>query len=87
MTTDSPEQTDMPHEAEQGFDALLSTLEDIVAQLEKGDLPLEEALGRFEKGVSIVERASNVLKTAEMRVDTLIRHQDGFQVEPLDDGP
>lgn len=39
--------------AEKTFEENLATLEQIVAQLEKGDVPLEEALKQFEVGVKL----------------------------------
>ena len=83
--TDSPDEKHTAQHGDKGFDELLSTLEDIVAQLEGGDLPLEEALDHFEQGVSLANRASEVLKSAEMRVEKLIRHKGEIQVTPLDD--
>jgi exodeoxyribonuclease VII small subunit len=59
------------------YEAALSQLEQIVAQLEMEELPLETALALFERGQALARRCSNLLDTAELRVrqldgDTLI---------------
>lgn len=49
----------------------LSELEDIVAQLEAGELPLEKSLKQFERGVRLSRECQAVLKDAEQRVQIL----------------
>lgn len=51
--------------AEKTFEENLATLEQIVAQLEKGDVPLEEALKQFEVGVKLSQELQQTLQTAE----------------------
>ena len=50
----------------------LTELEDIVEQLEEGDIPLEEALKQFEKGVKLSRDCQTALKAAEQRVKVLM---------------
>ena len=68
-----------------GFDELLDKLESIVVQLEKGELPLDETLDRFEAGMALATKASSVLEKAEMRVDKLIRERGQLVAVPLED--
>lgn len=49
----------------------LSELEDIVAQLEAGELPLEKSLKQFERGVRLSRECQAALKDAEQRVQIL----------------
>jgi exodeoxyribonuclease VII small subunit len=55
----------------------LDALEEIVARLESGTLPLEEALRAFEDGVGLVRRLNEKLNEAERRVELLTRSADG----------
>lgn len=55
-----------------GFEQSLTALQQIVEQLEKGDLPLEDALARFEQGVGLVRECQQALSEAEQKVQILI---------------
>ena len=50
----------------------LSELEDIVAQLEAGDMPLEKSLQQFERGVRLSRECQLALKNAEQKVQILM---------------
>ena len=50
----------------------LTELEDIVQQLEEGELPLEKALRQFEKGVILSRDCQSALRAAEQRVQVLM---------------
>jgi len=66
------------------FDQGMAELEAIVARLETGELPLEEALATFEAGVALVRRLNQRLTAAEARVELLTRDADGtLRLQPL----
>ena len=65
------------------FEAGLQELEQIVKQMESGDLPLERALELFEKGMKISETCRKQLEEAETRVEVLVRKGDRVQPEPF----
>ena len=69
------------------FEGALERLEAIVAQLEGGALPLEQALAAFEEGVALSRRCAGELETAERRIELLVS-EGGASVpfEPEDDG-
>ena len=50
----------------------LAELEEIVEQLESGDLPLEKSLKQFERGVRLSRECQSALKDAEQRVQILM---------------
>ncbi|MBK9131216.1 MAG: exodeoxyribonuclease VII small subunit [Gammaproteobacteria bacterium] len=54
------------------FEHSLQELEAIVARLEQGDLPLEESLRQFERGIALTRACQQSLKTAEQKVQILI---------------
>ena len=60
-----------PAEGIQGLEQALKDLEQIVVNLEKGDLPLAEAIKQFERGVELTKRCQKVLKEAEQKVQVL----------------
>jgi len=59
------------------FEEALRALEEIVAGLEKGDLPLEKALELFEQGVEISKFCNSKLSEAERKVEILMRGNKG----------
>lgn len=66
------------------FEEALQKLEAIVAQMEEGDLPLEETLKAFEEGVRVARFCANKLDEAERKVEKLMRDQAGkLQTTPF----
>ncbi len=68
------------------FEAILQALETEVQRLERGDLPLEEALASFEKGMALSKRGSETLAAAEKKVELLlaVREDGSAESRPLD---
>jgi exodeoxyribonuclease VII small subunit len=66
--------------SELSFEAAYAELESIIAQLESGELPLEESVALYERGRQLTERCQAALDQAELRVSQLT--SDG-RVEPL----
>ena len=62
---------------EKSFETSLAELEDIVAKLEDGDLPLEDSLGLFEKGIKLSRECRERLSNAERRIEVLMKNADG----------
>jgi len=63
--------------AEKDFESSLKELEEIVQQLEAGDLPLERSLQLFEQGVKLSRECQKRLDEAERKVEILLRNNDG----------
>lgn len=58
------------------FEEAMQQLEEIVTNLERGDVPLEEALDQFQKGVSLSKFCKETLQNAEQTL-TKIVHENG----------
>jgi exodeoxyribonuclease VII small subunit len=68
------------------FDDSMAELEAIVARLERGEMPLEEALAGFEAGIALVRALNQRLSEVEARVDLLSRDPDGsLRLRPISD--
>ncbi len=63
--------------AEKKFEAALARLEEIVKELEKGDLPLEQSLRLFEEGVKLSRICNKQLEDAERKVEILLKDRAG----------
>ena len=59
------------------FEASFARLEEIVAEMERGELPLEDLLGRFEEGVGLVRNCQKFLEQAQLRVSQYVENKDG----------
>ena len=66
------------------FEQALKNLEEAVARLEKGQIPLDEALDSFEAGVQSANLCRKKLCAVEARIETLTKNGDGsFTTEPF----
>jgi len=65
------------------FEECLQRLESIVQQLERGDLPLEQALKLFEEGVGLSDSCRRELEEAEGKVEILLKQNGRLQPEPF----
>ena len=69
------------------FESALEELETLVAQMESGDLSLDDSLKAFERGIALTRHCSTALKEAELKVQTLTQDGDlvDFDSEGMDD--
>ena len=71
---------------EKSFEKSLEELEQIVTRLEDGDLPLEDSLELFEKGIKLSRECRERLANAERRIEILMKDSDGnltaAEIEP-----
>ncbi len=68
------------------FEEALAELESLVRRLEQGELPLEESLAAFERGIGLVRELSQRLADVEQRVEVLLKSEAGkLTVRPLPD--
>lgn len=67
-------------EQARSFEASLEALEQIVRQLESGDLPLEKSLELFEQGIRLSRECQERLSQAERRIEVLLRDNQGRTV-------
>ena len=65
------------------FEAALAELEQIVGRLEQGELPLEESLRQFERGVELTRNCQKALRLAEQKISILSRGPEGESIEPF----
>jgi exodeoxyribonuclease VII small subunit len=69
------------------FEAALAELEQIVDQLEKGAVALDESIRLYERGEALKKRCDELLKNAEMRIEKITLSANGLikGVAPLDE--
>ncbi len=67
-----------------GLEESLKELEALVERLETGDLPLEEALAQFERGIALTRSCQTILKDAEQKVEILLKKTEQAKPEPFE---
>lgn len=65
------------------FEIAISELENIVSQLESGDLELEQSLALFERGIELTRLSQSKLQEAEQKVQILMAKQDQLELQPF----
>lgn len=63
------------------FEKAITRLEEIVKQMEQGNLPLDAALQLFEEGTGLVKQCAKQLDDAELKVVRLMKSADGTPAE------
>lgn len=74
--TKKPTQTEI-EPVSLSFEGALDQLEETVAQLEEGEMPLEAALELFEAGVKLSRQCGATLEAAERRIEVLVADRAG----------
>jgi len=59
----------------------LADLEELVEELESGDLPLEKAMKKFEDGIKLTRGCQSALKDAEQKVEILLKSAGSESLE------
>ena len=65
------------------FEHSLAELEALVERLEHGDLPLDDALKTFERGVALTRQCQTALKAAQQKVEILLNNNSSAEPEPF----
>jgi len=65
-TTQTPSAPEAPK-----FEAALASLEEIVAEMENGELPLDRLIERYEEGIRLVRVCDEKLAEAEQKIEVL----------------
>jgi exodeoxyribonuclease VII small subunit len=62
----------------------LAELEELVEELESGDLPLETAMKKFEEGIKLTRGCQTALKDAEQKVQILLKSAGGDELSDFE---
>lgn len=75
-----------PNDGAPKFEECLQRLEQIVEELEKGDIPLDRSLALFEEGMKLSQACRSELEAAEGKVEILLKQNGKMQAEPFELG-
>lgn len=71
-------------EKQDTFEKDLKQLEEVVARLEQGDLPLDEAMKLFQDGMRLSKLCSQRLSTVEQEIKKLVAEGDKLKLETFE---
>lgn len=66
---------------EENFEEMMKKLEEISKELEVGNLSLDESVKKFEEGMEISKKCSEVLEQAEKRISILVEKDNNITEE------
>lgn len=67
------------------FEKSLQALEQLVEELEQGELPLDQALKQFERGLALTRSCQEALQQAEQKVEKLLEQDGQHRLVPADE--
>ncbi len=75
------------HTPPKSFEDALRELEQILAEIEGGQVGLEESIARYERGTFLIQHCRGVLGQAEKQIELLSKGADGsLKIEALEEG-
>jgi len=66
------------------FEHALSELESLVRKLEEGNMPLEDAVKAYERGIALKNHCDQKLKTAQLKIEEVMVTPEGPQTKPFE---
>ena len=71
--------------AKEKFEDALEKLENIVREMEVGEMPLDSALKSFEEGIRLIRFCSAKLEDTQRRVEQLLEKENSLQIKNIQD--
>lgn len=65
------------------FEEMMKRLDEIVGELESGDIPLEESLKKYEEGIKLIQACRKRLDETKRKVEVLIKKDGKTTLEPF----
>ncbi|GAK39916.1 exodeoxyribonuclease VII small subunit [Paenibacillus urinalis] len=73
----------MANEQELNFEAAMAELEEVVNQLERGDVPLEQAIELFQRGMKLSQMCNQKLEQVERKIEMIVEEDGEFRKQPF----
>ncbi len=64
---------------ELSFEDAITGLTDIVGRIEQGQIPLQDSLEQYERGMALIKHCRTILQKAEKRIEKITQEQEGRQ--------
>ena len=69
------------------FEESIKELTDIVGKIEQGEIPLQESLEQYEKGMALIKQCRTILQKAEERIEKISKEQDSENTDRQEKDP
>lgn len=67
------------------YEKAIAELENILAKMDEGEVPLAESMEHFETGMKLVARCEEILNSYERRITKIVEERNGqFREEPME---
>ena len=70
--------------SKENFEESMKKLEEVVVELENGNLNLDESVSKFEEGMKIAKQCNGMLETAEKKITILLEKDGELKEENFD---
>ena len=88
ISPEMPKQQQPNQTPPKNFEKAVEELEQILGQIESGELGLEETLVKYERGNFLIQHCREVLSAAEKQIELISKGADGsLQSQPLEPPP
>ena len=57
------------------FEQAVRQLKDIVSKIEQGEIPLQDSLDQYEKGMALIKHCRDILQKAEKRIEKISKEE------------
>ena len=58
------------------FEEAIKELSDIVGKIEQGEIPLQDSLGQYERGMALIKHCRGILQKAEKRIEKITKEEE-----------
>lgn len=65
-----------PNVNKMSFEEAIKELTNIVSKIEQGQIPLQDSLEQYEKGMALIKQCRTILQKAEERIEKISKEQD-----------
>ena len=69
------------HITQLSFERAIEALTEIVDKVEQGQMPLQDSLDQYERGMALIKHCRSILQNAEQRIERITRQEDGEKKE------
>lgn len=69
----------MANESELSFEAAMAELEQVVDQLERGDVPLEQSIELFQRGMKLSQLCNQKLEQVERKIEMIVEEDGAYR--------
>lgn len=66
-----------PQQPPKSFEEAMTELEQILTEIERGEISLEDSLAKYERGTFLIQHCRQTLASAEKQVEMLTKGEDG----------